>query len=1054
MIAYFARHPTAANLLMAVLMILGLIALPKLQRDTFPIIPPTEVEIRVPYPGATPADVENAICQRCEESLDTVSDLKEVRCDARENLAILTAEMYEQADMDSFYNDVKARIEAISTFPEKVEKPSIEVLERVALVAGVMITGDMPPEALKTYAEKVKTRIKRDRRIAQVRLLGFSDQDISIEIPREVQQRYGLGISDVKAAIERQSIDLPAGTIQTRDGDILVRFADQRRTPLEFQDLIVVSSRTGGTVRLGDIATISLVFKKPEEKILFNGKRAALLEISKTYTEDSLRVMEALQENLKRERSLAPKGVSLEISQDVTTNIRDRLRILVENGAQGLILVFLTMWAFFSLRYSFWVSMGLPVSFLGTIFFMNLLGYTINMMTMVALLVAIGLLLDDSIVISENIAARMFKGGNALDGAIQGTRQVLPGVLSSFLTTAMVVAPLAFMAGKMGAVLKYIPAVLLITLTVSLVEAFLILPSHLYHAMGRMETDKRSALHRRIESGFNRIRDDLFSPLLVRVANQPYLFIGLVLALVLLSIATIPAGLLKYRALPDLESDVIQARILLPQGTPLERTEEVVDRVSDSLRALDNEFSARQTDGKRLVTNISVLFDTNVDAAESGPHVATVSADLLRSEERVGAIEEMLDDWRTRVGEIPDVLSLKFTDKERGVAGKAIDIQIHGNNLDMLKKASYDLQRWLSGFRGVLDLSDDLRPGKPEYAIRLKESAGSLGITARDIADELRSSIHGGTSLDIQIGSNAYEVMVKLGGGEFTGVEDLDYLPVRSPGGQLVPLSSVADILPVRGFSRIHRINAQRTVTIQGSLDTKTANARELIGMTRKRFLPEFKQKYPDLRVSFGGESKESAATGGSLQTNVAIGLIGIFIILSFQFRSYLQPLAVLVAIPTGLIGIVWGHLLMGLDLSMPSLVGFATLIGIVVNDSILLVAFIKENRGRDLPMTEVVQFAARDRFRAVILTSLTTIAGLLPLLVETSTQAQFLIPLVASLAFGLFSATFFSLFMIPACFVAFDDFGCLKKAVIERPSEITEKGSDRVVPGTTPDHP
>jgi hydrophobic/amphiphilic exporter-1 (mainly G- bacteria), HAE1 family len=1027
MIRYFARHPTAANLLMLALIILGLVTLPKIQRDTFPVIPPTEVEVRIAYPGAPPSEIEDAICQRSEERLDTISHLKEVRCDARENIAIITAQMEEGADMDSFYADIKAQIESISTFPDKVETPSIEVLERVAVVAGVMITADMSETDLKAYAEKVKSRIKRDRRIAQVRVLGFSDQDITIEISAEVQQRYGLGISDIRSAIERGSIDLPAGTVQTAEGDSVVRFVGQRRTPKEFEDLIVLSSQTGGTIRLGDIASIRSVFERPEEKILFNGRRAALLEISKNYTQDSLRVMDAIQENLMRERQMAPRSVSLEISQDVTSNIRDRLRILLENGFQGLILVFLTMWAFFSLRYSFWVSMGLPVSFLGAIYFMHLFGYTINMMTMVALLVAIGLLMDDAIVISENIASQIRKGKNALEAAVQGTRQVLPGVISSFLTTLMIVGPLAFMAGKMGAVLKYIPVVLVIALAVSLIEAFLILPAHIQHSMRHMANGRRSSFHQWFDRWFDRFRDNGFAPLLKRTVNQPYLSIGLLMALVIITFTMVPAGVLKYRALPVLESDVIQARVLLPEGTPLQRTEEVVNKLVTALKSLDDEFSARQEKGRRMVKNISVLFNTNVDAHESGPHLATVSADLLKAEERVGSIQEMLAYWREQVGHSTDVLSLKFTDKERGVAGKAIDIRIHGNKLEMLKNVSLDLQQWLGGFRGVLDLSDDLRPGKREYQIQLLEVAGSLGVSGRDIADEVRASIHGGTNLDIQIGSNSYDVVVRLDRDDLGGVDDLYYLPVRSNSGLLVPLSAVAEIKEKRGFSRIHRVNGQKTVTVQGTLDTNVANAKELMQLTKQKFLPELKKKYPGVRLSFVGQGKESAATGASLQTNILIGLMGVFIILSFQFRSYLQPIAVLLAIPTSLIGVVWGHLLMGLDLSMPSLVGLATLAGIVVNDSILLVTFIKEQYTGGLPMVDAAQAAARDRFRAVILTSITTIAGLLPLLLETSTQAQFLIPLVASLAFGLLSATLFSLFLIPAFFVAFDELGWLK---------------------------
>ena len=1027
MIRYFGAHPTAANVLMAAIIILGLSALPKLQRDTFPLIPPTEVEIRVAYPGATPDEAEDAVCLRIEDALDSVTGLVEVRCDARENIAISTAQMREGGDIDQFFNDVQSQVDAITSFPDKVEKPTVIKLERTASVASIAITGGMSPRGLKAYAEAVKERLKRDRRIAQVIIQGFSDQDLVIELPAGVLQKYGISISDVRTAVERQSLDVPAGTMETGDGDLIVRFKEQRRKPGELADLIIVSGKTGGRVRLGDLADIQTVFDKAEEKVLFNGKRAALLNISKTNDQDSLRVMDAIMENLVREQEMAPRGVQLEISSDVTSNIRDRLRILVNNGVQGLALVFLTMWLFFSLRFSFWVTMGLPVSFLGAVFAMHSLGYSLNMMTLVGLLVAIGLLMDDAIVISENVAAQLAKGKTALDAAIDGTRQVMPGVISSFLTTAMVIGPLAFLSGKMGAVLKYLPVVLLITLIVSLVEAFLILPSHLSHSMNKTDPTRRSRLQIGFENKFERLREGVFMPLVTRVTNMPGLSIGIMIFLMLSSIAAFPAGILKFQAFPSLESDVIQARILLPQGTPLSRTEATVAKVNTALKQLDEEFSARQDGGLRMVKNISILFNSNVDAYESGPHIATVSADLLRAEKRNGTVDEMLRRWRELTGNLPDVVALKFTDKERGIAGKAVDLRIQGNNLDLMKKVSLELQYFFSSLKGVKDISDDLRPGKPELRVHLKKTAGVFGITARVGADELRAALYGNTNLEVLDGPEAYDVIIRLAAADRNSIEDLLYLKLRGPDGDLIPLSAVATIEEGRGFARIHRVNGQRTVTIQASLDTEIANAREIMGLLKKRVLPKLKEKYPEVRFASQGQDKETAETGNSLQTNLIIGVIGIYLILVFQFRNYLQPLAVMLAIPMGLIGVVWGHIMMGLDLTMPSLVGFATLAGVVVNDNILLVAFIKDRLKEGMNAMEAGRQAARDRFRPIMLTSLTTIAGLLPLLTETSTQAQLLIPLVASLAFGLLTATVTSLLMVPSFFTLIEDIGMLK---------------------------
>jgi len=421
--------------------------------------------------------------------------------------------MHEQGNIDTFYNDIKSQIDLISTFPDKVELSTVTKLERTAVVASIAITGDMSAAHLKAYANKVKDHLKFDRQIAQVRLLGFSEQDIIIDISAETLRRYALSITDIIELLERQSFDLPSGIMETQTQNFIVRFSEQRRTPQEFADLVIISSPGGGQVRLGDIAKISSQFKQKEDQILFKDQRAALLEISKTSSQDALQVKKAILTHLERERRIAPRGVSLEISQDVTSVIRDRLRILTINGIQGLILVFLTMWLFFSLRYSFWVTMGLPVSFLGAIFVMQLLDYTLNMITLVALLVAIGLLMDDAIVLSENVAQQLRKGKNKIDAVVRGISQVAPGVFSSFLTTLIIIAPLAYMAGKMGAILSYLPVVLIVTLAVSLLEAFLILPAHLLHSSGPLVTGHRSVIHQWFDKTFALLRDQLFAPL-------------------------------------------------------------------------------------------------------------------------------------------------------------------------------------------------------------------------------------------------------------------------------------------------------------------------------------------------------------------------------------------------------------------------------------------------------------------------------------------------------------------------------------------------------------
>ncbi|WP_119308743.1 efflux RND transporter permease subunit [Cohaesibacter haloalkalitolerans] len=1028
MIRYFAKHPTAANLLMVAILLVGALSLPKLQRDTFPETDPTQVEVRVSYPGATALDVEEAVCLRFEEALGVIPDKLEMTCEARENLAIAVVTMIEGRDFDTFYNDIKSEIEAITGFPENVERPTVTKMERTATIATIAITGIDDPQSLFAYADKVLSRVMRNKQIAQATMKGFADPLIDVRVDETALRDLGLSIPDVANAIKAQSVDLPAGTLETKSGDLVLRYADQRRKPREFGEIVIKSSADGGIVRLKDIATISKQFEFAEDKVTFNGKRAALIEIAKTPSQDTLKVKAIIDDILAKEKTMAPPGVSLDISQDVSPNIVDRLRILTSNGIQGLVLVFLTMWLFFSLRYSFWVAMGLPVSFLGAIFAMNGLGYTLNTMTMVGLIVSTGLLMDDAIVISENIGARLKRGEKELDAAVKGTMQVLPSVISSFLTTILIVGPLALMAGKIGAVLKVMPVILVITLAISLIEAFLILPSHLYHSLSKQGARKQSRFHAAFERGFEAFRNGVFGRAIDWAISWRYLTTGVIIAMLILAYVPFANGMLKFRSFPTLESDTIQARILMPQGTTLDETEVAVQQVVTALGKVNEEFKPMQQEGRDLVQNVLVYYGVNVDANEKGPHLATISADLIRAQDRKGSLQAMLSQWRKLTGPVPGSLAMKFTDKERGVAGNAIDIRLQGGDLGEIKDAGDALKAFLAGYDGVVDVLDDLRPGKPEFIIKLHDDAGGLGLTAKTVSEELRSIVQGNTGLEIQTGRYGVDVRVRLAEGTIDSRGGINALYVTASDGSKIPLATVADITESRGYARINRVDGQRTVSVIGAIRPTVVNARELMMEVKTRFAPELKKQFPGVTMAFNGQGKEAATTGGSLLTNFYIGMAFVFILLSFQFHSYILPFVVMAAIPLGAIGMVIGHLLMGLDISIPSLVGLATLSGVVVNNSILLVSFIYEEMEAGHDVMEATKKAAKARLRAVVLTSLTTIAGLLPLLAETSTQAQFLIPLVNSLAFGLLTATILSLFLVPSLFAILTDFGFGRK--------------------------
>ncbi|MBA91542.1 MAG: acriflavin resistance protein [Phyllobacteriaceae bacterium] len=1026
MIGLFARHPTAANILMIALIGLGAVAAPGLRRDTFPVIPPSDVEVRIAYPGAAPAEVERGICMVAEDPVRAVENLSELQCQARDNIAVLTAEMSEGADMDRFAADIKAAVEGVTGFPDKAEDPVTRIVERVAGVASVAVTGPDDPAVLHAYADRLAETLKRNPRITQASVAGFSDREIAVELEADALERHGLTIADVAAALARHSLDLPAGTLEGPRGDALVRFSGERRSAAEIAAIPVTGSALGREVLLGEVATVTPGFADPDTATWFNGRRAAVINVAKTDSQDALTVMDALREELERARDEAPPGLSLDISQDSTSNIVERLRIIGTNGVQGLVLVLAVMWLFFGFRFSFWVALGLPVSFLGTVFVMQLTGLTINMITMVALLVAIGLLMDDSIVISENIVRRRQKGESAMEAAVNGAKQVMPGVLASFLTTVMIVGPLGLLTGQIGAILKFMPIVLVITLVVSLLEAFLILPHHLKHSLEGGLAEGR--VSRAVNGAFFGLRDRAVVPLARLALRFRYLTVGLALFALLFSVAPITGGFLKFQSFPTLESDTVEARLLLPQGTPPELTAERVRRVGDMLEQINREETPKQPVGQPLVGDVTISFGSNADVAEGGPHMATVSAALLPSGTRTTTVTQILDRWKELTGPLPDMVSLRFTDRERGPGGKPIDIRLQGGELDQLLATAQELRTFFRGFDGVRDVTYDLRPGKREFVVTLRPaSASALGISAQGVASQLRAAFRGDTGLSFPDGLGQVDIVARLAPDDRADPDDIGRILIAGPEGALVPLAAVADITAARGFAGITRIDGERTVSVTGSINPAVANARELIAAMKADYLPGLAETRPDVRVVVSGEEKDTATTGFSLIRNMVVGLVGVYLILAFQFRSFIQPLSVVMAIPLGFVGVVWGHMALGIQLSMPSMVGMATLAGVVVNNSILLVEFIKSHVEAGDDMASASVNAVRDRFRAIFLTSLTTVVGLGPLLMEQSTQAQFLRPIVTSLAFGLTGATLMALFVTPAVFAILHDLGAVR---------------------------
>ncbi|MCU0836180.1 MAG: efflux RND transporter permease subunit [Gammaproteobacteria bacterium] len=1027
MIRWFAGHPTAANLLLILLLAAGLLGAPSLKRETFPDYRPVEVAIEVLYRGASAADVEDAICRRLYDALKGVDFLDELACVAQDNLASATATMAPSGDAMRFFTDVDAEVKALTDLPARAEAPVVRQLHRRDLVAAVAVSGDLPWGHLEDYARALEDRLMTLPGVAGVEIRGRSQRQWQVEVPREVLAQHGLSARDLAALVASQGIDVPLGTLETPDRDVLLRFTDQRRSLAELAGLVVVASERGGELTLGEIARLSEMGERPEQQIWLDGQRGLVLEVSKGLRDDALAVMADLGDLAEAERQRMQGLVRLTLTQDMTSIVRDRLQMLVANGLMGLALVVLVMSLFFRPRLAVWAVLGLPAAFLGAFAVMALFGLSLNMITLVALLMAIGIVMDDSIVITDNIAARAREYTGPLEAVVEGTRQVAPGVLSSFLTTVAVFLPLAFLAGELGAVLEVLPVVLIAALAASLIEAFLILPHHLKGSVACLGAGPDSRLRAGFERGFEVFREGVGRAADAAVRwRHPVL--GVMLTVLLGSVGFVAGGHIGAEAMPDIDGDVLEARILMPQGTPLARTEAVARQVEAAVRRLDARLSPAQPGAESLVRGVQVRFSHNPSAREGGPQVATVLVDLLTAEHRTLSLDELTAAWRAEIGPIPGLLALNVQEPGFGPAGIPIEVRLVGEDLDALHQAARELAEQLAGYAGVDNVIDDLRPGKPQRRLVLAEGAHGLGLSASEVAAQVRAAVLGEIADTQRIGDWDVEILVRQAESDRESLADLADQTIQLPDGRRVPLDVVARVEETRDWAGITRIDGRRTVTVEANVDARQANAQAIVSDLRAHWLTGFAERHPEIEVRFEGQVARSAETGGSIRRGLLIGLIGVFVILSFQFRSYLEPLVVMLTIPLALLGAIWGHVLMGYYLSMPSLIGAASLAGIVVNNAILLIELIKRHRAQGLSAAAAAGQASRDRLRAILISTSTTIAGLLPLLAETSTQAAAIKPLVVSVVFGLLTATVLVVLVIPALYVLLDDWGLARR--------------------------
>ncbi|WP_323785725.1 efflux RND transporter permease subunit [Thalassovita sp.] len=1009
MINYFVRHPVAANLLMALICILGVAVISNIERETFPEFTADSVAVSVVYPGASAVDVDEEICSPLEDALSGLTGLADFECLSVDGRAAATAELEENGDIIQFFNDVFSAVSGINNFPEAADTPTVEIASQTDLVAMIAISGISGKEGLIAYADELADTLLALPGVADATVSGITDRELQVTFDQQALRRFGLSSHDLVTAIEARSLRQPLGSAGLSETSLVLRYVGASRTLAELEDLIVIENGDGGLVRLSDLATITLVDSDENRQSYIDGVQTAIVSISKSRDEDSIRVWQRVDEVLQAERAAWPEPFEITVINNMTDLIEERLTLILQNIAMGLVLVFVTMWLFFSLREALWISAALPVSFLGGLFVMSALGITINMITLIALLMAVGLIMDDSIVIAENID-KWRRKAPPMEAAAKGTLEVLPGVFSSFLTTACVFGPLMFLSGEMGQILKFIPMVLLITLSLSLVEGFLLLPNHLSHVA---HVDPDAHEHRPAARALDWVKERAILPLAEAMVRYRYLTLGSVIAAMILSVGLVASGQIKIIGFPSTESDTIMTRVALTSGITRERTVQTVEQLLNGLDQVNTELTPATEDGQPLVERVLVQYAVNTDVSDNGAHTATITVDLLDSSRRNVLADDVLDAWRLAAGPLPDIVQISFSQAERGPGGLDLDVELLGRDLVEIEAAAGQLVTALLARADVTEAFQDLYGGRDEVQLRLNEYGYSVGLTPQALSGQLRDAFEGVETDSFRSGASDRTVRVLLAD-TVASLTELERFPIFLAGGGQTSLATVADLSIAAGYPSVTRANGMVLARIQGKIDRNATTSTAISAVVLDELAPELEKEFPGVRIRIGGATAEQQQSQASMMSALLLGLVGVYMVLAFQFRSYTLPFVVMVSIPFALIGTILGHWALGLDISMPSLIGFASLAGIVVNNAILFLTFFQTHLKGDDYVSASLN-AVRDRFRPILLSTSTTFMGLIPIILDSSPQVQTLVPLVVSVAFGLVAAMVLVVLVFPS---------------------------------------
>ncbi len=1026
-IAWFAANSVAANLLMLFIIIAGMMSLPQIRKETFPTIPLNSVSITVAYPGASPTEVEQSVCMRIEEAIFDIQGIEQLNATASEHICRVNVDIQKGFETEDLYDDIKTRVDAITNFPLETEKPNIAANStRRDTVLNLIISGPTDEHTLKILAENMRDDLLELPSITQVDLFNVKPYEVSIEVTDHALHAYDLSFSEIADTVRRASLDLAGGSIKTTDGDILLRIQGQMHNGEQFASIPLRTKSDGTYITVGDVANVIDGLEQADMEGQFNGQPAVLLTVFRVGEQSVLDISQEVTDHLEKARTKLPENISLNIWQDQSKIFKDRLNLLVRSAFIGLLLVFILLVVFLRLQLAIWVSVGIAVSFMGALFLLPYFDGSINMISMFAFVLVLGIVVDDAIIVGERIFTQHRNGVYGLQAAINGTQDVARPVVFAVLTTIVAFLPIFFLPGVEGKIWSIIAVVVIATLSFSLIESMLILPAHLSHIDSTAKSSFAifnyfSAKQQAFVDHVEHFIFNIYRPFLSLALHWRYTTLAIFISMFMVFIMLVKGGWIPMAFFPKVEGDMAVSSVRFAQGTHIDKTRIAVNYMQHAASTLRLELIAETGADQFSGATSSLGTQPMSRSGHKGGHVGEVAIELAPAEGRLVSNAEIMRRWREKIGPISESIELSFSSTIKH-HGADIDIQFSGGDLKELTHAANKLQQQLRGYPGIYDIKNSFESGKRELRLQLKPYAETLGLNYSDLAQQVRQAFYGEEVQRIQRNKDEVKVFVRYTEDERRSVYALENMTVKLADGAKVRLSSVADIHYDRSPSQIKRIDRKRIIRITAHIDSSKTTANNVMTDLKANFLPELEKSFTDVKWNPSGNQKHKGDLMGAMSSGFLMAIMGIFALLAISFRSYTQPLIVLSAIPFGLIGAILGHALLGLDISLLSLSGMIAVSGVVINDNLVLVDFINRARDKGMDVAQAIREAGVARFRPIMLTSLTTFAGLTPLMLEKSVQAQFLIPMAVSLAFGVMFATTVSLLLTPSAYHILDD--------------------------------